>query len=71
MPGLAPEGPADLICEQLHIQGHRLSHASRSGYLFLYSKTSQPTTRLVIFRFLKRYYASVIVPQLSKRNANE
>src|SRR5687767_1846218 len=31
MPGLAPEGPADLICEDLHIQGHRVSHASRSA----------------------------------------
>src|SRR5262245_5327041 len=31
MPGLAPEGAADLICEDLHIQGHRLSHASRSA----------------------------------------
>src|SRR5262245_26323491 len=31
MPGLSPEGPSDLICEELHIQGHRLSHASRSA----------------------------------------
>src|SRR5262245_316029 len=35
MPGLAPEGPADLICEDLHIQGHRLSHASRSAELVM------------------------------------
>jgi hypothetical protein len=27
MPGLALEGPADLICQELHIQQHRLSHA--------------------------------------------
>src|SRR6185503_6291560 len=31
MPGLAPKGSADLICDVLHIQGHRLSHFARSA----------------------------------------
>src|SRR5262249_5802383 len=31
MPGLAPEGPADLIRQELQIQGHRLSHSSGSA----------------------------------------
>lgn len=29
MPGLAPEGSTDLICEDLHIRRHRLSHSTR------------------------------------------
>src|SRR5262245_29484580 len=31
MPGLASKGSADLICQDLHIQGHRLSHSARSA----------------------------------------
>src|SRR5262249_44078250 len=31
MPGLAPKGSADLICDDLHIQRHRLSRSARSA----------------------------------------
>src|SRR5262249_33938052 len=31
MPGLTPKGSTDLICEDLHIHRHRLSHFTRSA----------------------------------------
>jgi hypothetical protein len=35
MPGIAPKGSTDLICEDLYIQRHRLSLSTRSAELLI------------------------------------
>src|SRR5262245_45090254 len=47
MPGLAPKGSTDLICEDLHIQRHRLSHSTRSAEpMILLNSTVEVTAAL-------------------------
>ena len=63
MPGLAPEGPADLICEKFHILGHSSLPCLKVGLTCRFAASGLSIVRSSLLRSRRSSVAAVILIQ--------